>query len=116
MLARLAALLFLLPAAALAADQPQSPSPAFRPPPAAAEPSPSIAPAKPGTPPSAPPAALAAAAVDPSECRLGCARQNYLCAAGEHPENCGGAWGQCSAACALPDLAPPGAAGSQSLK
>ena len=50
-----------------------------------------------------PPAPIRARA-DPGECRMGCAQTYYFCRAGDHVDDCAGAWGQCVAACNSPNL------------
>jgi hypothetical protein len=101
MLPRLALLLFLLPAVALAQ--------AARPVRAVSAPSSAkAATATPATASQPDQTRLAAAAppADPAQCRIACAQTNYLCRAGERADDCGGGWSQCVAACDLPDMIP----------
>jgi hypothetical protein len=103
MLARLALLLFVLPAVAMA--QAASATRAASPPAQAATAMPGAA-----SPPTPAPAqsqlASAAPPADPAQCRIACAQTNYFCRAGEHPDDCGGGWSQCVSGCDLPDMIP----------
>ena len=105
MLARLAFfLLLIVPPMALAADAPPGAGKItiIKQPPkvAAAAPAPAPAPAL------TPAAVSPAPRVDASECRASCAETNYLCRASDQPDDCGGHWSQCVAACNTPNLAP----------
>jgi hypothetical protein len=102
MLARLVLLLVALPALALAADAgggrlkfAAQPAPAL-PTVQTAATSPAIIPPPPTVTP----------AVEPAECRMGCAQSFYFCRTGDHPDDCAGNWGQCVASCNSPNLAP----------
>jgi hypothetical protein len=103
MLRRLGLLVVLLPAMALAAA-PGGPIAAPPRPPSAP------APAQAPTSPSLTSTALALspwqAPPDASACRMGCAQASYECRAGEHPDDCDGAWSQCVATCDSPSLDP----------
>lgn len=109
MLARLAFFLLLIaPPIALAADAPSAGGKiavVSQPAPKAA-----AAPAAAPAPMSPLPAAAQHAPQDASSCRMDCAQSYYLCRAGEQPDECGGGWSQCVAACNNPNLAPPVAA------
>jgi hypothetical protein len=101
MLARLAFFLLLIaPPIALAADAPPGGGKITVPP------APRVAAAPAPAPPAMSPLP-AAAAEDPSDCRMDCAQRYYVCRGGEQPDDCGGGWGQCVAACNSPNLAPP---------
>ena len=106
MLARLVLLLVAVPVLAVAASAPDATGEGgrIRVVTAAAKPAPAQSSA--GIPLIVPPPAPG----DPSECRMGCAQAYYFCRAGDHPDDCAPAWGQCVAACDAPALgagAPP---------
>jgi hypothetical protein len=108
MLARLVLVLISLPAVALAQDG-AAPArtlvPAPKPSPAA-----DVAPVPPAPPPPLPAWSLptdAAYDAGAADCRTSCAQSNYFCRASDQPDSCGTAWGQCVAACDLPNLVPP---------
>jgi hypothetical protein len=105
MLARLTLLLVALPALALAADDSgvSGGRLKYARPAAAAASQATVQPAS--TPPTinAPPPITAPA--DPSACRMSCAQTYYFCRAGDQPDSCAGAWGQCVATCNSPNLA-----------
>jgi hypothetical protein len=106
MIGRLALLLALIPAIALAADAPQSlEGDPVRPPPHRAPKAAAAAP-KPAAPVSMLAAPVAAPAVDPAECRAACAQTRYFCLAGDQGDDCGGRWSQCVVGCNSPDLSP----------
>ena len=107
MLARLAFfLLLIVPPMALAADAPPDGGKfTIVKPPAKAEAAPP-APA-PATPMLPQPAVVSPAQPGASDCRMDCAQTYYLCRAGDQPEECGGPWSQCTAACNSPNLAMP---------
>ena len=119
MLARLAFFLLLIaPPIALAADAPSAagskitvvaqPAPKAD----AEAPAPAPAPLSP-LPAGASPAQAGLAAVAPptppdaSSCRMDCAQSYYVCRTGDQPDECGGGWSQCVAACNSPNLAQP---------
>lgn len=65
---------------------------------------------------SAAPAKAPAPALPPltdpaADCRLSCAQARYFCEASSNSDSCGTNWGQCTAACAAPNLAPPAIGG-----
>ncbi len=102
MLARLAFFLLLIaPPIALAADAPAGGGKLT-----VVEP-PAKAAAAPAPAPMTPPPAAASPVRDASSCRMDCAQSLYLCRAGDQPDECGGGWSQCVAACNDPNLAPP---------
>jgi hypothetical protein len=96
MLARLAFLLVALPALALAADVDTAGTKAA---PAAARVQ------RAATPPVIAPPVPIGVPTDPAACRMSCAQTYYFCRAGDHPDDCSGAWGQCVATCNSPTLA-----------
>jgi hypothetical protein len=97
MLARLAVLLVALPALALAADVNSGGTK----PASAAQATVQRA----ATPPVVAPSAPVSVPTDPAQCRMSCAQTYYFCRAGDHPDDCAGAWGQCVATCNSPNLA-----------
>jgi hypothetical protein len=104
MLARLTLLLIAIPALALAADDAAPPSGRLRLPQKPAARAPSVQPA--ATLPVIRPPAPAKRAADGGECRMGCAQTYYFCRAGDHVDDCAGAWGQCVVTCDSPSLTP----------
>jgi hypothetical protein len=104
MLAPLAALILMIPAIALAADDAPPPSGRITVVQQPAKPAESPAPTPAPTP--TPTALASSAPADPAECRIGCAQTNYFCRAGDHPDDCAGAWSQCVATCEQPNLDP----------
>ena len=102
MLARLALLIVMLPAIALAADAlPDGGKLTIPPQPVKAAPPADAPPA----PPPPPVATVAVARVDPSDCRMTCAQTYYFCSAADSGgDSCGGRWSQCVAACSNPAL------------
>jgi hypothetical protein len=102
MLLRLALILVAIPAVALGQDG--VPATYAAPPPAQA---PAAPPALAKPPPPKPQlAALAPPPSDPADCRMACANANYMCRAGDNPDSCDSAWGQCVSTCDLPNLGP----------
>ena len=106
MLVRLTLLLIALPALALAADDGAPPSGRIRmPPPKPAARAPVVQAAA-TIPVIRPVSPVRAGSPDGMECRMGCAQTYYFCRAGDHVDDCAGAWGQCVVTCNSPNLAP----------
>ncbi len=103
MLARLAFLLLLIaPPIALAADAPPGGGKIT----VVAQPAPKAAPPAPASAPMSPlPISASPIPQDASACRMDCAQSYYICRAGDEPDECGGGWSQCVAACNTPSLA-----------
>ena len=108
---RLAALgLILVAFAAHAADAPPAhPITVIKPAAKAAAPLKRSVPAN--APTAAPLTAWTQGGLDSAACQQTCAQSRYFCEAGQSPEDCPPAWGQCVAACASPALDTASTAG-----